>query len=633
MILTNQHNLNFKAGVRSQKIHCPKCHDERRNKDDKSLSINTDKGVFNCHHCGWAGRIDGWKPDLETFEKPKMSGWSKLGDKAGVFLKGRGFSLETITKNKLIQKSFGPKEFIGYPFFIPGEEKPVNIKWRSVETKEFRQEAQTYRVLYNIMLWNNTEELIWVEGENDVIALNECGIWNATTLSDGAINENDKTVDGKLTSLHHSYEYIKDFKTHIIAVDNDASGRRLKDELIKVLGPTKCKTVEWPEEIKDANKALLDHGKDFVVSSIANAEKVPVSGILRLRDRLPEMLDSFRTGKPIGETTWFGEFDDFFRWKKGQSNLWTGYANMGKSTLLNQLALTKSIMDGWKWAIFSPENYPADDFYDDLIEMYAGQHVSGTYNNRMSEEKYLEAATFIDEHIFFIYPDESHNIETLQEKFRHMILEHGIDGVIIDPYNQIEKIGAITTEQEVAEFMKVVNKFAKFHNIVYNVVIHPKNLTLPKEGDFKAADMQNLSGGAMWGNMAFDIISAHRPQWFINRLDPTVEVVTQKIKRKRTGGQQGTFKLFHDFMTARYHVGEIKTPDVKYFCDPDRRASRELNEKWNNEYKAQTIEEPKTIRPSETFLPRESSQSLKEASEEIKVDKYGRPIESETDYD
>jgi len=37
------------------KAICPKCHDQRSNKRDKSLSVNLDKGVWHCHYCNWSG--------------------------------------------------------------------------------------------------------------------------------------------------------------------------------------------------------------------------------------------------------------------------------------------------------------------------------------------------------------------------------------------------------------------------------------------------------------------------------------------------------------------------------------------------------------------------------------------------
>ena len=37
---------------------CPKCSHTRKKKNIKCLSINTDKGLYNCHHCGWSGNVN-----------------------------------------------------------------------------------------------------------------------------------------------------------------------------------------------------------------------------------------------------------------------------------------------------------------------------------------------------------------------------------------------------------------------------------------------------------------------------------------------------------------------------------------------------------------------------------------------
>ena len=72
---------------------------------------------------------------------------------------------------------------------------------------------------------------------------------------------------------------------------------------------------------------------------------------------------------PIHERCIQSKFDKIFKWKKGDINLITGYGNHGKTFFWLQVMLTKSIFDGWKWAIFSPENFPANDFYDDLYSI------------------------------------------------------------------------------------------------------------------------------------------------------------------------------------------------------------------------------------------------------------------------
>jgi len=275
-------------------------------------------------------------------------------------------------------------------------------------------------------------------------------------------------------------------------------------------------------------------------------------------------------------------------------------------------------MHGWKWAVFCPENFPADDFYDDLIEMYVGKHVTAAYGQQMTEEEYSEACDFIDAHIFFIYPDDNHTIETLHDRFHFLIMSEGIDGVIVDPYNQIDKFRTgERSDEEVSGFMNTVNRFAIDHHIVYNIVAHPKNLSLGKGVEFKAADMHDLALGALWGNKAFNIVSYHRPEWFTNRLDPNVGVVIQKIKRRRTGGKWGTVKFKWEFLCSRFYSDA--SGERKYFCDPSRRASRDMNAKWESEYAELPPSTPKAVQANIGFYDL-SSQDAKDKKQPLTVE-------------
>jgi twinkle protein len=569
MIIRNQYNLEFNEnGGESQKIHCPKpeCQN-RKNKRDKSLSINLKSRVFKCHHCGWADRIDGWKPD-ENYQKPSKTGWSNFSEKVQLFFAGRGITLETIKKNKIIQKQFGAQLFLGFPYFTIGEKDPVNVKWRSVEDKEFRQEKDALRVMYNLPLWANEKEVIICEGEMDVMSFNEAGIWNATTLSDGAINEKDQSLEGKLQSLYHCNQWIKNKQRVYLCLDNDAPGRRLKEVLTTRFDSEKCYIVTLPKDCKDPNECLVKYGKETLIECYKSARPVPQSGIFYVADIAETMLDNFDKGIRIGDTTHMGDLDKIFRWKRGTVNLWTGYANTGKTVFFLQCALTKSIMDNWKWCVFSPENYPACDFYDDIIEMYVGKNVNDLYHNKMTREQYIGAMEFINSHFVFVYPEENHTVETLHEKFEYLILKHGINGVLLDPYNQLDKsFTGLRTDEEISEFMNVVKRFATKHDIIYNVVIHPKNPPSVKAGEpLPIVDKQDLNGGAMWSNKADHLLSVYRPNAHVNKLDPVTQVHQQKVKRKRTGGDYGYAEYMWDYKKSRFFDGT-----GKYFCDPNRK--------------------------------------------------------------
>jgi len=253
--------------------------------------------------------------------------------------------------------------------------------------------------------------------------------------------------------------------------------------------------------------------------------------------------------------------DEYFRWKKGDITLCTGYGNHGKSFFMLQLMLIKSIWDGWKWAIFSPENYPANDFYDDLIEMYAGKWL-----NDMKDEEYIDAASFIDKHIFYVYPDNEHDIHSINEKFRHLVLKKGVDGVMIDPFNQLDHVQKAfqREDQYLSEMLKDIKRFALLNNVCYCIVAHPKNPTYNNDRSLPVADMYDIAGGAVWGNKSDQIISYYRPNFHIDKNSTEVEVYIQKLKRKRTGGKLGNFPLKLNWGKKRY-INPISGEEP---CDP-----------------------------------------------------------------
>jgi hypothetical protein len=99
---------------------------------------------------------------------------------------------------------------------------------------------------------------------------------------------------------------------------------------------------------------LIKYGK-IHLQTIKLACKV--DGILLIEDITASMLNGYRNGQNRGETTGVSEIDKAWTWRAKEVNLWTGYQNEGKSLFLNQLALIKAFTSGWKFAVFSPENF------------------------------------------------------------------------------------------------------------------------------------------------------------------------------------------------------------------------------------------------------------------------------------
>jgi twinkle protein len=593
-------DLNIKLTRRSgsEKTFCPQCHDGRKNKRDKSLSVNISTGEYNCHNCGWKGNVRSFnrREEKKKYEKPDQNLLKQIAlqEKAFVWFDKRAISKQTVEKFMIFNREeFMPQtekkeNCICFPYFRDGE--LVNVKYRDGR-KNFKMVKDAELIFFNLQSVGEKKYVIITEGELDCMAVYEAGYgqeyepevhentgevfehklgkYAVISVPNGASKGNQRMeyMDNCSDWLIGVYEFV-------IAADNDEAGKMLKDELVRRLGVEKCRIISYPvEEVvqlenglkrrcKDLNEVLQFFGKQRVVDCIEGSEFIPVDGVYFLDDIFPAMLEHFRDGIQLAPTTHFPIVDEYFRWKKGDINLFTGYGNHGKTTFALQLMLIKSIYAGWKWAIFSPENYPANDFYDDLVEMYVGKWL-----NNMTEQEYTNACWFIDKHIFYVYPEDEHDIISIHEKFRYLILKKGVDGVMIDPFNQLDKTQRPfeRDDQYLSVVLKDIKRFALLNNISYNIVSHPVKPGV-KEADrsLPPVDVYDIAGGAMWANKCDQILSYYRPQYHVDKNSPEVEIFIQKVKRKRTGGQLGSFPLSFIWSKKRF----CYPIDGSIPCDP-----------------------------------------------------------------
>lgn len=566
----------------SEKTKCPQCSDGRKNKHDKPLSVNVTTGEYNCHNCGWHGNVRSiqLRTERKHYEKPDQNMLKniQLTEQIIKFFSDRGISKSTMDKFMI----FGKEEFmpqsaknercICFPYFRDGE--MVNIKYRD-GAKRFKLVKDAELILYNLSSVGDKKYMIITEGEFDCMAVYESGYGVDKEISEDGELLNDKYSkwcvvsvpngaskgNQKLDYLDNCTDWLLGIHEFVIATDNDEAGRALKEELVRRLGVERCRLITYPiEEVvplqsgmkrrcKDLNEVLQYLGKDVVGRCIEASELIPVDGVYYVDDIFPNMLENFKRGITLAPTTRFDCMDKYFRWKKGEINLFVGYGNHGKTTFAIQLMLTKSIFDGWKWAIFSPENFPAHDFYDDIIEMYVGKWLQN-----MNENEYTEAANFINEHIYYVYPENEHDVNSIHEKFRYLVMKKGIDGVMIDPFNQLDHTQKAYQREDMylSEVLKDIKRFALLNNVVYNIVTHPVKPQREADKSLPVVDMYDIAGGAMWGNKADNIISYYRPNYHTDKTSKEVHVYIQKIKRKRTGGELGMFELTMIWSKKRY---------------------------------------------------------------------------------
>ena len=609
----------FDLGIRlkrrsgQEKTTCPQCSESRRNKKDPCLSVSITEGTYCCHNCGWKGNVRTYeKREKKNYSKPEQSMLKHIqtSEKVDKYFESRGISKATMDKffihgkDEWMPQTQKNERCIVFPYMRGGE--IINAKYRD-GNKNFKLVKDAELIFFGMQTMGEKHCAIIVEGEIDCLSAYEAGFanyyepqandqgevvehelgsWAILSVPNGASKGNNK-----LEYLDNCSDWLKDYDEFILAVDDDEAGIALRDELSRRLGVEKCRLITYPSKrvvkdkdgsmrsCKDLNEVLIHFGKEAVIKTVLDSKLIPVEGIYLVEDLFPMMLENFKKGITLAPTTRFGEMDEFFRWKKGEINVVVGYGNHGKTFFWLQLMLTKSMYDGWKWAVFSPENYPANDFYDDLVEMYSGKVLQN-----MNEAEYTEACEFINEHIFYVYPEHEHDLESIHEKFRYLILKKGVDGVLVDPFNQLDRTQKAyeRDDQYLSSTLKDVKRFALLNAVSYNIIAHPNKPTYAQDKSLPVVDMYDMAGGAMWGNKSDQIISYYRPNFHLDKSDTQVEVHIQKLKRKRTGGKLGAFSLRLDWKTKRY----VDNSDTAY-CDPIRARKFILHEITN--YKQQNL--------------------------------------------
>lgn len=558
----NVHGI--KAGAKTST--CPKCSHERTKKTDKCASVNWETGILNCFHCGEITQLHTYKKkDVEIiYKKPAPVTYSELNARTLKYItETRGISINALQALKIREeKQWMPQtqkeeNCICFDYFL--NEELINVKYRDGR-KNFKLVKDAEKIFYNLDNIRTDKTCIIVEGEFDVLAFVTAGYINTVSVPNG-FNIHNVNLD----YLDGYTEYFENKETIYIAVDNDEAGRIGQKELIRRLGIDKCKIVDFGAS-KDANDYLLANGKEKLANLLATAKDVKFEGIYNVSDAKESMLDGYRNGQRRGTTT-YTPVDKAWTWREGEVNIWTGYENEGKSLFVNQLSAIRAYWENAKVAVFSPENFPVDDFYNDIIEMYIGKSCDPFYsNNYMSEEEYLEGMDFCQKNFFLIYPDKDFLLESIFERTKFLIKKNGIKTLIIDPYNTVEHLMKPGEREDlyISRFMAQLKRFAVEENISIHLVAHQNT---PKEnekdgGRYFKPKKNNIRGGGTFSAKADNVLTIWRPNMAIDFKDPEVTMESQKIKKQKLVGRpQMLTGIYFDIKKNRYSFNGVSPFD------------------------------------------------------------------------
>lgn len=536
---------------------CPQCSDSRkpRNRNIVCLSVNVDKGVWNCHHCGWKGALKTDRPE-SVYIPPRPIKYNKpekADDTVKEYFLSRGITPEVMEQYQITS---GPRKFgneqvraVHFPYFKDGQ--IVNVKYRTRD-KRFSQESGAEKIFYGYD--DIAETTIITEGEFDKLALAVAGFDNAVSVPDGAPAVNTQNYQTKFDYLGNCEAKLQTVSRFILAVDNDEPGRKLEEELSRRLGRHRCARVTWPDGCKDANDVLVKHGAEALASCIYDAKDYPIEGLINVSDQSLEHY--FDHGIGPGLNPGWPKFGNLYTVKPGQLTVITGAPNSGKSEFLDAVLINLATKHEWRFMVFSPENAPVQSHVTKLTEKKVGKSAQKHYLGRMSREEYLEGTKWVREHFEFVNPEcEGHTLDRLLEMAQELLLRSGIQGMVIDPWNQMEheRPKHLTETEYIGKCLSRIVQFARQNDIHIFIVAHPAKLRKEKDPDtgemyYPPATLYDIAGSANWYNKADMGLSVYRPPQDYS----PVTVFVQKVRFSRSDGRRGEQNFMYNDITGTY---------------------------------------------------------------------------------
>tara|TARA_R110001583_G_scaffold21993_11_gene82986 strand:+ start:351 stop:2090 length:1740 start_codon:yes stop_codon:yes gene_type:complete len=565
--------------TRDSRVRCPECGDQRKKKNQKTLSITIkpDHSLYHCHHCGLSGAVKRHK-FYEAYMEKVVKIPTQLNYNVDLimdFFEDRGVHLDSL--DKLPAMTTGTRYFHGEQkqavgFIYGPRENPTAIKWRSVDGKAFSCDGapKSFYGIENVD--EEDQDLTIVEGECDVIALASVGI-RAVSCPNGAPakvshNRVSPEEDNKFSYIWEERDRLERCKKVVLATDNDQAGEALAEEIARRVGRAKCWRVKFPEEIKDGNDAVQRLGAEETQNLFDNPEPVPLSGVYGAVDYFDDVKEIYANGHGRGASTGMPAIDDLFTVAEGQLSIVTGMPSSGKSEFIDQVMINLAQRESWKFAVCSFEN-PPHMHIAKLAEKVTGKPFYDGLGPRMTEGELADAIEFINDHFVFLESKDGgmSTIDSVIDRTKQAVMRLGVRGLIIDPYNYIEQTGA-EEHSGISHMLSKITSFAKAHGIHVWFVAHPQKMYPKEDGTYTVPKGMNISGSAAWFAKADLGITVHRTE-------DCVEIHCWKSRFKWVG-QQGVACLSYNLSNGRYEGFNPPEPAVNLS------ALKGVNRSWDD---------------------------------------------------
>lgn len=397
---------------------------------------------------------------------------------------------------------------IAFPYRRGGD--LVNVKYRALSTKDFWQKQDGEQRFFNLdaALEGAGDIAYVVEGEIDALSLHEAGLPIGQILSvpGGApAQENEDPFNETryrfvLDGLEEGLSRVRRF---VIATDNDAPGRALRNDLVRLFGLGRCAFIEWPDGIKDANEFILARGADALPDFLRQAQQeFPLPNFRRL-SAVPERppMTLWRPGFP--------EWESKLQFGSRCLSVITGQPGHGKTTMALQLWHQIARDYGIQIAFASYETFANPEARRVIRQFY-----SGTQERNMTDDETAAADQWIDEHFFWADDDRFPTIHRLLSDFEALVVRHNVKALVIDPWNKLEasKPDRMPETEWIGRCLDEIRTFAVQMNVHIQILAHPAKVDSTVR--HKPPQLSDIAGSKHWDNKVDHGLCVFRPKTF-----------------------------------------------------------------------------------------------------------------------
>lgn len=263
----------------------------------------------------------------------------------------------------------------------------------------------------------------------------------------------------------------------------------------------------------------------------------------------------WKAGLPPGDRTGWPSVDRLYTVVPGQLTVLTGWPSSGKSEWLDAMLVNLG-RQGWKTAIFSPENQPLEVHATKLIEKVSGKPFGSGPTERVGFDEIGEYLDDLSQSFAFLTSVSGDAIpaKAIIEAVTPWLSQHvgKKRGLVIDPWNELEhwRPSNLSETEYVSQTLSMLRAWARANSVHVWIVAHPRNMRRDNNGDLPIPRPDMISGSQHWWNKADCAVTVYRD------LDPDaaseVQIHVQKVRFKHVG-RIGAVTLRYDRVCGKYY--------------------------------------------------------------------------------